>query len=130
MYLILKYFHAALATLAIIGFLLRGYWMITGSELRQNRVIRIAPHIIDTLFLATGVALIYVLSLSPMQHNWLLAKFAALIAYIGLGMVAMRFGRTPEIRTLAFVGAVAAFAYIAGVALTKSPASWITYLTA
>jgi len=128
MYLILKYFHTAFAILTITGFLLRGYWMITASDLRLNRATRVAPHVIDTLFLATGIALIYVLNLAPMQHNWLLAKFAGLIAYVSLGMVAMRFGRTPAIRTFAFVAAVAAFAYIAGVALSKSPASWIAYL--
>jgi len=128
MYLILKYFHTAFAILTITGFLLRGYWMIAASDLRLNRATRIAPHVIDTLFLATGIALIYVLNLAPIQHNWLLAKFAGLIAYVSLGMVAMRFGRTPAIRTLAFVAAVAAFAYIAGVALSKSPASWIVYL--
>ena len=128
MYLILRYFHTAFAILTIAGFLLRGYWMITASDLRLNRATRIAPHVIDTLFLATGIALIYVLNLAPMQHSWLLAKFAGLIAYVSLGMVAMRFGPTPAIRTLAFVAAVAAFAYIAGVALSKSPASWIAYL--
>ena len=128
MYLILKYFHTAFAILTITGFLLRGYWMITASDLRLNRATRVAPHVIDTLFLATGIALIYVLNLAPMQHSWLLAKFAGLFAYVSLGMVAMRFGRTPAIRTLAFVAAIAAFAYIAGVALSKSPASWIAYL--
>ncbi len=125
MYLIIKYFHTTLAALTIGGFLLRGVWAMTGSEILRNRVVRIAPHIIDTLFLTAGIALVIMLNLNPMQHTWLLAKFAGLIAYIGLGMVAMRFGRSREIRIVAFVGAVAVFAYIVGVALSKSPASWI-----
>ncbi len=125
MYLIIKYFHTALAALTISGFLLRGFWAVTGSDLLRRRVIRIAPHIIDTLFLAAGIALVVMLDLNPLQHAWLLAKFAGLLAYIGLGMVAMRFGRSREIRIVAFVGAVALFAYIVGVALSKSPASWI-----
>lgn len=125
MYLILKNFHTVFAVLTITGFLLRGYWMLTGSALLKNRATKIAPHVIDTLFFVTAIWLIVELNLTPMQHAWLLAKFAGLIAYIGLGMVAMRFGRTIEIRTIAFVGAVAAFAYIVGVALTKSPLSWI-----
>ncbi len=125
MYLIIKNFHTAFAVLTITGFLLRGSWMMAGSGLIHNRATKIAPHIIDTLFLVTGITLIFMLDLAPMQHAWLLAKFAGLLAYIGLGMVAMRFGRTPEIKMLAFVGAVAMFAYIVGVALTKSPASWI-----
>ena len=125
MYLILKNFHMLLATLTITGFLLRGYWMLNGSSLRENRATRILPHIIDTLFLATGIWLVVFLKLAPMQHAWLLAKFTGLLAYIGLGMIAMRFGRTPQIKMIAFVAAVAAFAYIVGVALTKSPLSWI-----
>jgi len=125
MYLIIKYFHTTLAALTISGFLLRGYWAMTGSELLRHRIIRIAPHIIDTLFLTAGIVLVVMLGLNPLQHTWLLAKFAGLIAYIGLGMVVMRFGRSREIRIVAFIGAVAVFAYIVGVALTKSPASWI-----
>ena len=113
------------ATLAISGFLLRGYWLMTGSALLQHRATKILPHIVDAFFLGTGIWLIVMLNLAWMQQPWLLAKFAGLFAYIGLGMVAMRFGRTPQIRAVAFVGAVAAFAYIVGTALTKSPLSWI-----
>ena len=127
MYLILKTIHTLFATLTITGFLLRGYWMMSGSKLRQHPVTRIAPHIIDLLFLITGIWLIVELNIAPMQHPWLLAKFAGLFAYIGLGMVAMRFGRTPQIRAIGFAGALLSFVYIVGVALTKSPASWIVF---
>jgi len=125
MYLILKNFHMSFAALAIIGFLLRGYWMMTGSALRENRATKIVPHIIDALFLGTGVWLIVMLNLGWLQHPWLLAKFAGLLGYIGFGMVAFRFGKKPEIRLVAFVAAVASFAYIVGAALTKSPLSWL-----
>ena len=125
MYLILKNFHMVLATLTICGFLLRGYWLMSGSSLRQNRATKVLPHIIDTLFLASGIWLVVVLGLAPLQHPWLLAKFTGLLAYIGLGMIAMRFGRTPQSKMVAFVAAVAAFAYIVGVALTKNPMSWL-----
>jgi len=113
------------ATLAISGFVLRGYWVMTGSTLRQNRAAKIVPHVIDALFLASGIWLIVMLNLAWTQHAWLLAKFAGLFSYIGLGMVAFRFGRTPQIKAIAFIGAVASFAYIVGAALTKSPLSWI-----
>ena len=127
MYLILKNFHMAFAALTIAGFLLRGIWAITGSALHRNRASKIVPHVIDALFLATGIGLIVTLNLAWMRQPWLLAKFAALFVYVGLGMIAFRFGRTPETKAIAFVGAVAAFAYIVGVALSKSPLSWIAY---
>ncbi len=127
MYLIVKNFHMLFAALAITGFLLRGYWRLTGSALQQNRATKIVPHINDALFLSTGIWLIAILNLPWMQQPWLLGKFAGLAGYIGFGMVAFRFGRSDATRLVAFVAAVASFAYIAGAALTKSPLSWIAY---
>ncbi|MDX1500136.1 MAG: SirB2 family protein [Woeseiaceae bacterium] len=128
LYAPLHMIHLALAVVTIAGFLLRGYWQLTGSDWSGRRVVRVLPHIVDTLFLASGIALVAVLNLAVLQNGWLLAKFAGLFAYIGLGMVALRFGRTPQLRLIAFAGAVAAFAYIVGAALTKSPASWLAYV--
>ena len=127
MYLIIKTFHMTFAALAVTGFLLRGYWRMTGSPLYRNRAARIVPHINDALFLATGIWLISILNLQWTQNAWLLAKFAGLAGYIGFGMVAFRFGKSSEIRLIAFVAAVASFAFIVGAALTKSPLSWLAY---
>jgi len=129
MYLLLKYSHLAFAITAISGFVVRGYWMLTGSERLSARATRIAPHVVDALFLLTGIAMVYLLSLPVLQTPWLLAKFAGLLAYIVLGAIALRRGPTIQVRLIAFVGALSAFAYIAGAALSKSPLSWLAFLT-
>ena len=82
-------------------------------------------HIIDTLFLLSGIALVYQLQLNVFSQPWLLAKITGLIAYIVLGTIAIKRGPTLQIRVIAFVAALATFAYIIGIALTKSPASWL-----
>lgn len=128
-YLFLKNIHTLLALLTISGFLLRGYWMMTKSDKLQQRMTRVAPHILDTVFLASGIAMLVLLSLNPLSQSWLLAKFAGLIVYILLGTVAIRRGSTQQVRVLALVGALSAFAYVVGVALSKSPASWLAYLS-
>ena len=128
MYLPLKYAHLALAIVSISGFVLRGLWMMSGSALLDRKAVRIAPHVVDTLFLITGIALILQLALPVMQSPWLLAKFAGLVVYIVLGAIALRRGATMPIRQVAFVGALSAFAYIVGAAVSKSPASWIALL--
>jgi uncharacterized membrane protein SirB2 len=69
------------------------------------------------------------MNLNAFSQPWLLAKFAGLVAYIVLGVFALRRGPTMQIRIVAFVGAIAVFAYIIGVALTKSPTSWLNFLT-
>jgi uncharacterized membrane protein SirB2 len=128
MYLFLKYVHLAFAVTTISGFVLRGFWMLTESERLSQRATRIAPHVIDALFLLTGIAMVYLLSLPVLQTPWLLAKLIALLAYIILGAVALRRGPTLQIRLIAFVGALSAFAYVVGAALSKSPLSWLAYL--
>ncbi len=125
MYSILKSLHTVLAALTIGGFLLRGYWMLSGSLLFRNRVTRIVPHVVDTLFLTTAVWMVVEVQLAPLSQTWLHAKLAGLLAYIALGMVAFRFGRTSKTRLLAFVGAVISFTYVVGAAVFKSPWSWL-----
>ena len=128
MYLFLKYAHVIAAIATISGFMLRGYWMLTDSAMLQHRATKIAPHIVDTLFLLAGIAMLWMLHLNPLKQGWLLAKFAGLIAYIVLGTIAIKRGPTKQIRAIAFVAAVSVFAYVAGVALTKSGLSWLRYL--
>lgn len=124
-YLLLRHLHTAAAILTISGFVLRGYWMLVNSTKLQHPFTRIAPHVVDTVFLCTGIAMLIVISLNPFTQSWLIAKFAGLILYIVLGSVAIRRGTTIRIRALAFAAALSAYAYVVGVALVKSPASWI-----
>ncbi len=127
-YLLIKSLHIITGVATISGFVLRGYWMMMQSDKLQLKITRIAPHIIDTLFLLSGVALVSMLQLNAFSEPWLLAKFAGLAAYIVLGTVAIKRGPTLQIRIVAFVAALAIFAYIVGVALAKSPASWLQLL--
>jgi len=124
----IKSLHMVTGVVTISGFVLRGYWMMTQSDKLQLKVIRIVPHIVDTLFLLSGIALVSTLHINVFSESWLLAKFAGLIAYIVLGTFAIKRGATLQIRIIAFVAALAVFAYIVGVALAKSPASWLKLL--
>lgn len=124
-YLILKYVHVVAAVTTISGFMLRGYWMLTESKNLQHPAAKVVPHVIDSVFLLAGVGMIWQLHLNPLTQPWLLAKFAGLVAYVLLGTVAIKRGPTKQVRTVALVGAIAVFAYIAGVALRKSPLSWL-----
>lgn len=129
MFLFLKIVHITCAITTICGFILRGYWMMTASDWLQRKPVRIAPHVIDALFLVSGIAMLYVLSINPFTQSWLIAKFGGLVIYVLLGTIAIKRGPTLQIRVIALVGAVSVFAYIAGVALSRSAASWLAYLT-
>lgn len=117
--------HLCTATLTLCGFVLRGYWMIAEATLLERRWVRIAPHVIDTVFLLSGIGLIFTMRLDFWQQPWLQAKLAALVVYILFGTVALKRGRTQHARIAALVLALLTFAYIVGVALSKSTASWL-----
>ena len=121
MYALLKAIHVGCVIASGAGFLARGLLMLVGSSSLNARFARIAPHLVDTLLLASAIAMVVLAQLSPLQQPWLLAKIVALLAYIALGAIALRYGRTRGQRALAFAAALATFAYIVAVALTRTP---------
>lgn len=116
----IKNIHMACALLSIAGFFARGLLMIKESGLLQARWIRIAPHVVDTLLLASAVILASQWGWAALQQPWLLAKIVALLVYIGLGTLALRGGRTKSMRIVAWLMSLLVFAYIVAVAISKS----------
>jgi len=127
-YSALKIIHVSFAILSIAGFILRGVWMFGHSANLHRRIVRVAPHVVDTAFLISGIWLVVTLHLVVREQAWLIAKLVALILYIVFGAIALRWGRSMQIRAAAFIAALSAYLYIAGVALSKSPTSWIVVI--
>lgn len=121
MYEILRGVHVSCAVLSGAGFLARGALMLARSPLLGSRFVRIAPHVVDTVLLAAGIGMAVLARISPWAHPWLAAKIAGLLAYIVLGAAALKYGGSRRTRSLAFAGALLAFAYIVGSALQRDP---------
>lgn len=119
-YMALKHLHLMCVALTFLSFSIRGIGMLMQARWLEQRWVRIAPHIIDTLLLLSAIGLVITLQQYPFVQGWLTAKVLGLIAYIGLGTFALR-GKTPTIRLTCFGLALLTFAYIVGVALTRSP---------
>ncbi|MFT0531500.1 SirB2 family protein [Castellaniella hirudinis] len=124
-YFPIKHLHVTAVALSITLFLIRAYWSITGNALLQHRLVRILPHVIDTVLLTCGVILAAMIG--PNQP-WILTKIVLLVAYIGVGTIAIKRGRTTRGRLVAALIAAAIFAYIVGVAMTKDSTSWFSLL--
>ena len=121
MYLALKHLHITAVVLSFGLFALRGLWMLVDSPQRQRRWVRIVPHAIDTVLLASALGLVAILHQYPFVQGWLTAKVLGLIAYIMLGSIALKRGATKAVRATALVAASSVFGYIVSVALTRSP---------
>lgn len=120
-YLILKNLHLATIAVTLTLFLVRGVWMMTDSPRLQVRWVRIVPHANDTLLLASGIALAVLIQQYPLVHGWLTAKVLALIAYIVLGMIALKRGKTKSRRIAAWIAALLVFGYMLAVARAHDP---------
>lgn len=121
-YIFLKLIHVSSVILSYSLFMTRGIWMMRGSARLQQRWVKIMPHIVDTVLLASAISLAFLIKQYPLADAWLTAKVMGLLVYIGLGMVALRYGKNRIIKISAWVMAQIVFFYIVMVALTKSPA--------
>jgi uncharacterized membrane protein SirB2 len=125
-YLIIKNIHILSITLSLIFFFIRGIWAIQESDWLQRTWVKTVPHLIDTVLLFSGITLAIILQQYPGGHNWLTAKLLALLAYIIVGSIAIKRGKTKTIRMVAWISALMIFFYIVTVALTRivNPFGW------
>jgi uncharacterized membrane protein SirB2 len=129
-YLTLKYLHESSAFVSLALFMTRGTWMISTPVRLKQRWVKVAPHVVDTVLLASAIALVWQLGgLDTIgTQSWLAAKIVALLVYIVLGSIALKHGGTRKIRVAAFFAAIAVFGYIVSVAVAKSPWGFFNWL--
>ena len=118
---LIKQAHVTCAVLTILSFSSRGLLRLRDSAWPDRKWLRIAPHVVDTLLLLTGLILALSLYQAFYRQPWLLAKLSAVIAYIVLGRVAIRAGGRRTTRSMAFTGCLLLLAYIVAVAVSKQP---------
>lgn len=120
-YASVKHAHIACAALTAGLFVLRGVLAVLRPAALGQRWLRVAPHVVDTALLACGATLAWLAPFNPASSPWLAAKLAAVLAFIGLGAVALKPSRPAPLRAAAFALALLALGYIAAVAVAKRP---------
>ena len=120
MYLALKHIHLTFVALSLLAFFVRGIWLFMNSGMLSKKWVKILPHIISTILLASGIVLAVELNMSPGSQPWIMAKIIGLVVYIGLGVAAFKIPN-PTGRKLLWISALIVFAYIVSVAISKNP---------
>lgn len=123
--LLFKTIHISCAACSYTLFMLRGIWSLNGSPVMRQHWVRIVPHAVDTLLLASAIALTYTIRQYPLADAWLTAKVAALLLYIGLGFIALKYGKSKTVRLWTWLAAQAVFIYIVLVASYKNPVPFV-----
>lgn len=121
MYVMAKHLHLTAVALSILLFIMRFIWVQMDANALQRKWIKIVPHIIDTVLLASAVWLCVILSQYPFAQTWLTFKVIGVIAYIVLGLIALKKAKTAPVRWVTFLLALGVLAATAKVAVTKQP---------
>ncbi len=112
--------HMACASISISLFLLRGVLQFSGVDWRRWRLLRVVPHVNDTVLLTAAIALSLYSHQYPLAQNWLTAKVLALLLYIVLGSMAFKHGRPRAQQAVLFGAALLTVLYIVAVAISRS----------
>lgn len=125
-YVAIKHAHMMFALISITLFILRAWLAVPAPARIKSKLLKILPHIVDTLLLAMGVWLAVLAKQIPFDNSpWLTAKVIGVVLYIIVGTIAIKRGKTRGQRLIATFVSIAIFAYIYGVAISKSPLSWL-----
>jgi len=111
-YIVIKHIHVTTAILSLLGFALRGWWMATENQFLQNKLVKIFPHINDTLLLGAAIYLSIMSAIYPFVEGWLGVKVVLLVVYIVAGTIALKKGKTKKIRLTAFAIALSSVSII------------------
>ncbi|EBH9036806.1 TPA: SirB family protein [Salmonella enterica] len=118
-------FHLICIALSVSLFVARYWWRYCGHALAAARWTRIAPPVIDTLLLLSGIGLIVKKHTLPFTESgsWLTEKLFGVIIYIVLGFIALdyRQARSQQARFIAFPLALVVLYIIIKLATTKIP---------
>lgn len=120
-YKLLVSLHVISAMISLLLFIGRGIWVMQHDQQPRPRWMKWLPHVNDSVLFILGIILMLTIQQFPITYNWLTVKLTALVIYILLGMVVMKWAKNRRTRFIAWLSALVVFAYMVGVAITKQP---------
>ena len=92
--------------LSVAFFILRFVLHIRQSPLMDRKFLKVAPHVIDTFLLVSGFTLCFMIKQYPFVDPWMTEKIICVVAYIVLGIMALKSNRNKLFKFFAFIGAI------------------------
>ena len=117
----IKWVHVAAVLCSGALFALRGVLVQAGSRWGMAPPLRYLSYGIDTVLLTAALLLLTLLPKAVFANGWLSVKLVLLVVYVLLGSFALKRGRTGKSRLLCFIGAIAVYAFMLGVAHAHHP---------
>ena len=121
----IKQFHIFIALLSGSLFAVRGAFALAGARWPRALPVKWLSYAIDTSLLTAAMMLLTILPWAMFANGWLITKVVLIVAYVVLGVLAMRPQRTRRARALYYAAALLAFAAIYGIARAHHPLAWL-----
>lgn len=119
LYPAVKHLHLTFIGASVLFFVIRFALHLRQSALLGKKVFKVAPHVIDTFLLLSGLMLCFMIKQYPFVDPWMTEKIGAVVAYIALGVIALKANRNKLFKVFAFLGAIGWLVYAAKLAQFK-----------
>ncbi|UCX03800.1 SirB2 family protein [Shewanella glacialimarina] len=106
LYPAVKHTHLMFIALSVSFFVLRFVLHLRQSPLMDRKFLKVAPHVVDTFLLASGITLCFMINQYPFVDPWMTEKIICVVAYIALGIMALKSSRNKLFKFFAFLGAI------------------------
>jgi uncharacterized membrane protein SirB2 len=121
----IKEFHVFIALLSGSLFAVRGAFALGGARWPRALPVKWLSYAIDTSLLTAAMMLLTILPWAMFANGWLVTKILLIVAYVVLGVLAMRPHRSTRDRALYYAAALLAFAAVYGIARAHHPLGWL-----
>ena len=119
LYPAVKHLHFTFIALSVLLLTVRFVLHLRQSALMEQKLLKIAPHVIDTFLLLSGLTLCFMIQQFPFVDPWMTEKIGAVVAYIVLGAIAIKANRNKLFKVFAYLGAIGWLVYAAKLAHFK-----------
>ena len=108
MYMMIKHTHLTIIVLTLLFFLINFALTMKGSDKVNNKLLKIGPHILYTLFIVTAIYLVVVnpLQLYPFVNGWASSKLAGFVIYVLSITLALKWAKSTLWRIVGFISAL------------------------
>jgi uncharacterized membrane protein SirB2 len=122
----IKWVHIACVLASGLLFALRGLLVqLEHANVAQWTPLRLLSYSIDTTLLTAALMLLSILPGAMFANGWLTTKLILLVAYVVLGTLALKRGRTPRMRQFCYVAALTTYVFMLGIARMHHPLGWL-----
>ena len=118
MYASLLLLHKLAVLTSIVVFFARGLGLIYNREWVKRKPVKIVPHIVDTLLIASAIGIVVVTPFA-FSEPWILLKLIGVLVYVVLSAVVFKIAQSRVQRALFWVLNLAVLFFLVAVAVEK-----------